>query len=103
MLILILFRMKRKIKNRCLNVFLLFMLGILVSTSNIFAQGENITVKGNVKDNNGEPIISGSVVVKGTTNGTITDLDGNYEINNVPSNGTLVFSYIGFKNIEVSV
>jgi len=103
MLILILFRMKRKIKNRCLNVFLLFMLGILVSTSNIFAQGGNITVKGNVKDNNGEPIISGSVVVKGTTNGTITDLDGNYEINNVPSNGTLVFSYIGFKNIEVSV
>lgn len=102
MLILILFRMKRKIKNRCLNVFLLFMLGILVSTSNIFAQGGNITVKGNVKDNNGEPIISGSVVVKGTTIGTVTDVDGNYAIN-VPSNGTLVFTYVGFKTQEVSV
>lgn len=102
MLILILFRMKRKIKNRCLNVFLLFMLGILVSTSNIFAQGGNITVKGNVKDNNGEPIISGSVVVKGTTIGTVTDVDGNYAIN-VPSNGTLVFTYVGFKSQEVSV
>ena len=78
------------------------MLGILVSTSNIFAQGGNITVKGNVKDNNGEPIISGSVVVKGTTIGTVTDVDGNYAIN-VPSNGTLVFTYVGFKTQEVSV
>jgi len=78
------------------------MLGILVSTSNIFAQGGNITVKGNVKDNNGEPIISGSVVVKGTTIGTVTDVDGNYAIN-VPSNGTLVFTYVGFKSQEVSV
>lgn len=94
--------MKKKVKNRCLNVFLLFMLGILVSTSNIFAQGGNITVKGNVKDNNGEAIISGSVVVKGTTVGTVTDVDGNYEIN-APANGTLVFTYVGFKSQEVII
>ncbi|MFV0331610.1 MAG: SusC/RagA family TonB-linked outer membrane protein [Dysgonomonas sp.] len=94
--------MKRKIKNRCLNVFLLFMLGILVSTSNIFAQSGNITVKGNVIDNNGEAIISGSVVVKGTTVGTVTDVDGNYEIS-APANGTLVFTYVGFKSQEIPV
>ncbi|NDV95165.1 TonB-dependent receptor [Dysgonomonas sp. 521] len=94
--------MKRKIKNRCLNVFLLFVLGMLVSTSNIFAQSGNITVKGNVKDDNGEAIISGSVVVKGTTTGTVTDVDGNYEIN-APSNGTLVFTYVGFKTQEIPV
>jgi len=78
------------------------MLGMLVSTSAIFAQGGNITVKGNVKDNNGEPIISGSVVVKGTTNGTVTDVDGNYEIN-APANGILHFTYIGFKSQEIPV
>jgi iron complex outermembrane receptor protein len=94
--------MKRKIKNKCLNVFLLFVLGMLVSTPNIFAQGGNITVKGNVKDNNGEAIISGSVVVKGTTTGTVTDVDGNYEIN-APSNGTLTFTYVGFKTQEIPI
>jgi TonB-linked SusC/RagA family outer membrane protein len=69
----------------------------------MYAQSGTITVKGNVKDNNGEPIISGSVVVKGTTNGVVTDLDGNYELNNVPSNGTLIFTYLGFKTVEVPV
>jgi iron complex outermembrane receptor protein len=78
------------------------MLGILVSTSNVFAQDGNITVKGNVKDNTGEAIISGSVVVKGTTIGTATDVDGNYEIN-VPADGILVFRYVGFKMQEIPV
>ncbi|MDR1089726.1 MAG: TonB-dependent receptor [Prevotella sp.] len=95
--------MERKIKKRCVNVFLLFMLGILASTSGVFAQGGSITVKGNVKDANNEPIISGSVVVKGTINGTLTDLDGNYEITNVPSGGTLVFTYVGFMPQEIPV
>lgn len=95
--------MKRKIKSRCVNVFLLLMLGILISTSGALAQGGTITVKGNVKDNNNEPIISGSVAVKGTTNGTLTDLDGNYEIHNVPTNATLVFTYVGFKTQEIPV
>lgn len=76
--------------------FLLFFLSI-----SAFAQ--NITVKGTVKDGTGEVVIGGSVLVKGTTNGSITDLDGNYTLSNVPANGLLEFSYIGMKKQEVKV
>ncbi len=59
--------------------------------------------KGNVKDTTGEPIIGASVVEKGnTTNGTITDLDGNYSIK-VPSKATLTISYIGMKTQDIAV
>lgn len=56
---------------------------------------------GTVKDVNGEPIIGASVVEKGTTNGVITDLDGNFSLSGV--SGTLVISYIGYVNKEVAV
>lgn len=79
------------------------MLGIFTLSSAMYAQGGTITVRGNVKDNLNEPIISGSVVVKGTTTGTVTDMDGNYVLNNVPADATLVFSYVGFKTQEVLV
>jgi len=95
--------MERKRRARCVKVFLIIMLGIITLSSSMHAQSGTITVKGNVKDSNGEPIISGSVVVKGTTNGIVTDLGGNYELNNVPSNGTLIFSYLGFRTVEVPV
>lgn len=79
------------------------MLGIFVLSSAMYAQSGTVTVRGNVKDNLNEPIISGSVVVKGTTTGTVTDLDGNYVLSNVPANGVLVFSYVGFKTQEIPV
>ncbi len=60
------------------------------------------TVTGTVSDSNG-PLPGASVVVKGTTNGTQTDFDGNYTLNNVGSDATLVFSYIGFKPQEILV
>ncbi|MFV0327655.1 MAG: SusC/RagA family TonB-linked outer membrane protein, partial [Bacteroides xylanisolvens] len=94
--------MKRKFK-KCVNVFLLLMLGMLVFAPDAFSQSGNITVRGNVKDNNNEPVISASVVVKGTTIGVMTDLDGNYEISNVPGNGVLVFSFLGYKTVEIPV
>jgi len=49
-----------------------------------------------VIDENGEPLIGVTVMVVGTTNGTATDLDGNYELKNVPSKSKLAFSYIGY-------
>ena len=58
-------------------------------------------IKGKVLDNNGETIIGANVLVKGTTNGTITNLDGEYELN-APVGATLVVSYIGYKTIEVA-
>ncbi|MDO4948895.1 MAG: TonB-dependent receptor [Bacteroidales bacterium] len=62
-----------------------------------------ITVKGVVKDGTGQPVIGANVMVKGSTNGTITDFDGNYTIQNVASNATLVFSFVGYVNTEVVV
>ncbi len=67
---------------------------------NAFAQ--NKTVKGTVNDNMG-PVIGASVLVKGTTNGVITDLDGNFTLSDVPQNGTLQISYVGYKTQDVSV
>lgn len=60
------------------------------------------TVSGTVSDANG-PLPGASVVVKGTTNGTQTDFDGNYTLNDVDSSATLVVSYIGYAPKEVAV
>lgn len=57
--------------------------------------GRTKKVSGLVVDVNGEPVIGASVVVKGTSNGTITDLDGQYVLDNVPVDATLDISYIG--------
>ncbi|GAB3646016.1 TonB-dependent receptor [Echinicola sediminis] len=67
-----------------------------------FAQTNNIKVTGTIKDPTGETIIGANVIVKGTDRGTVTDIDGKYEVM-APSNGTLVFSFIGFEKIEVPV
>ena len=66
----------------------------------IFAQ--QITVQGVVKDQTGETVIGASVMEKGTTNGTITGIDGDFSLNMSP-NGTLVVSFVGYKTQEVQV
>ena len=63
---------------------------------------QSSTVNGKITDANGEPIIGASVVIKGTTNGTITDFDGNFMLE-VPAKATLVVSYVGYKTLEVPV
>jgi iron complex outermembrane receptor protein len=60
------------------------------------------TVSGTVSDANG-PLPGASVLVKGTTTGTQTDFDGNYTLEDVSSDATLVFSYVGFKSQEIAV
>ena len=65
-----------------------------------WAQQAN-TVEGIVTDANGEPIIGASIVIKGTTNGTITDLDGKFSLPN--ATGTLVISYIGYQTQEIAL
>lgn len=62
---------------------------------------QNITVKGNVADNTGETIIGVSVAVKGTTNGTITDMDGNFTLSNVKRGAILQLSFVGYVTKEV--
>ena len=64
--------------------------------------GKNIVVKGKVVDKGGEAVIGANVLVKGTSTGAVTDLDGNYTLS-VSPNATLVFSYIGMKSQTVAV
>lgn len=64
-------------------------------------QSDKQPVKGSVKDGKGEPVIGASVVEKGTTNGTITDIDGNFTLNVNPG-AVLEISYIGYKTQTVN-
>ena len=74
-----------KCTNYCFKPLgLLFLLCLIP----LWAFSQNITVKGVVKDATGESVIGASVVQKGTSNGIITDIDGNFTLN-VPSNSTI--------------
>lgn len=60
-------------------------------------------VTGTVNDENGNPLLGVTVLVKGTTIGVLSDLDGNFTLSNVPSNATLIFSFIGMVPQEISI
>lgn len=66
-----------------------------------YAQGK--TVSGTVLDKSGESVIGASVVVKGTTNGTITDFDGKFTLSNVPNDASLEISFVGYKTQVIPV
>lgn len=83
---------KVQLKNARLRPFALFMALFLMNVSWVFAQ---LTVTGRVQSKSGEPLIGVNVIEKGTTNGTVTDLDGNFSLR-TEKGKTLVFSYIGF-------
>lgn len=68
---------------------------------NIVQQNKKVT--GVIVDTNGYPVIGANVVVKGTTNGNITDIDGKFALENVPENAILLISYIGYKSQEIPV
>ncbi len=57
-------------------------------------------ITGNVVDQTGEPVIGATVMEKGTSNGTVTDFDGNFTLK-VAAGNTLVFSYVGLLNVEM--
>ncbi len=63
---------------------------------------QTITVKGQVVDQNGEPLVGATVKVKDSSTGAVTDIDGNFQIS-VPSNAVLVVSYVGYQDKEVAV
>ena len=79
-------------------IFLAMLLCMLWLTG--FAQND---VTGVVKDGTGEPLIGVSVMIKGSTTGTVTDFDGNFTLKSVPSSAQLQFSYIGFQTQVVNV
>jgi len=63
----------------------------------------NTVIKGTVEDENGEPLIGVSIVVKGTTTGTVTDIDGTFSLAVPDPGATLVFTFIGFHTQEISL
>lgn len=84
-------------KSLRLKALLTLLVGLFLS---IGAFAQQIAVKGHVKDTTGEPVIRANVLVKGTTNGTITDFDGNFMLN-VPKDAILSVSFVGYKSAEV--
>ena len=79
----------------------LLVLTVLLASATALAQSR--TVKGVVRDTNGEPIMGAGVFVKGaSTQGTVTDLDGNYSISGVANGAVLIARSIGYKEVEVN-
>jgi TonB-linked SusC/RagA family outer membrane protein len=74
----------------------------ILSGRNHLAQQQQ-TVSGKVTDSGGQPLPGVTVVVKGITQGTVTNADGEYSLSNIPDDGTLVFSFVGMKTQEVVV
>ena len=87
--------MKRKL--------MLLMACLMIGIGLVNAQVKKVT--GHVtSDEDGLPVVGASVLVKGTTVGTVTDIDGNFTLNNVPSSaGTLIISFIGLQTQEVDI
>ena len=73
------------------------------SGSSAFDMQQQKSISGKVIDSSGGALPGVSVVVKGTTTGVITDMDGKYTLNNIPANAILQFSFVGMKSQEHSV
>ena len=92
----------------------LILLGLLALAPATYAEGNgnavqmsmtqtgNITVKGKIVDENGEPLLGATIQQQGTSNGVITDINGNFSLS-VPSDATLIVSFIGLRSIEITV
>ncbi len=87
-------------KKRLLKVVSLI---IPLLLSSIWSFGQPVTVRGKVTEKGGAPIPGVTVVLKGTTQGTISDMDGGFVLNNVDSKGVMTFTFVGMKKVEVAV
>lgn len=100
-----------QLKRNCISKRIIFMFFFAIcfyvvsvaGAPNITTSEQSLTVKGQITDANGTPLPGASVVVKGTSQGTVSDADGNFTITNVPDDAILVFSFIGMKTREVPV
>ncbi|MCG6190323.1 SusC/RagA family TonB-linked outer membrane protein [Maribellus maritimus] len=81
----------------------IFLIGVFLFIQFAGYAQQTTTISGTVTGENGAPVPGVTVVEKGTTNGTVTDIDGNYTISNVPSGATIAFSFVGMKTQEFEV
>ena len=89
----------KQVNLRVYRTFLTLLLGLFLSLG---AYAQQISVTGTVKDQTGEPVIGANVLVKGTTNGVITDIDGKFMLQ-ANKNDVLIISFVGYQNQEVPV
>lgn len=87
--------------RRCLGWRRLLLLCLMMVSSAMMMAQDRVT--GKVVDASGDPVIGASVVVKGTSNGVVTDLNGNFSIAGVPQNAQLVISYVGCRTQTLAV
>ena len=85
------------------NYIILAKKDMLKKTVIALAQQNGKRITGTVTDAKGEPIIGANVVVKGTTNGTVSDIDGKFSLESIPNNAVLEVSYIGYLSQEIKV
>ena len=91
------------VAGTCLSVMVAGFPGTLsASTGTMIAAQQTKSISGTIVDSNGIPVIGANVLVKGTTNGTITDIDGNFTLT-VPAGAILQISFIGYNSQEVTV
>lgn len=83
-------------RSRWRYVWVLFALVFSVSVA-----AQKMVVKGNILDKDNQPIIGANILEKGTSNGTISDLEGNFTLSITNPKTTLVVTYIGYKNVEI--
>ena len=96
--------LKKRMKRKHSKIILKKLLFIILWTISLGMFAQNITVQGVVTDSDNESVIGATIIVEdNATIGTVTDIDGNYVLNNVPSNGNLEFSYVGMKSQTVPV
>lgn len=89
--------------NKIKNIFLVLLLALVLLPQAVMAQGRNITLNGTVIDDMDETLPGVNILIKGTKNkGTITNYDGEFQIN-VSAKDVLIFSYLGYKSIELPV
>ena len=88
-------------KHLCYRIALVLFLAAGFGCADAFAQ--NQTVRGRVTDEAGTPVVGAGIMVQGTTVGTVSDLDGMYVLNQVPTNAVLEFSSIGYESQTVAV
>jgi TonB-dependent starch-binding outer membrane protein SusC len=83
--------------------WILTLLILLFSSYNSDLIAQSVKITGKVTNASGDPIAGVTIIVKGTTNGTVTSSDGNYSLSNVNSNASLVFSFVGMTKQEIPV
>ena len=92
-----------KCKQSNLLRFLTGLFTILLLVNPMYAMSQAKTVTGKIMDGEGVPVVGATILVVGTTHGTTSDIDGSFSLSNVPSEGVLRFSYIGYATQEIPV